>query len=269
MSTNMLIDIPFIEEQYAVAFKRPEQPMVEYSFVELTKPETIRSLMETYAGILKASDITPAATYFASWLRGMSITAQLLMSVHDAALDWSIQNWTLLVSERDGRMSFAFHPVDAAIVSAPSTDRAAWRDNLMNEFYSTTLRPLIDAVSGATGVHSVQLWALMASGMYYYREHQLGVLGEGSSGFSQVEADYRYVMQEMKGEVFGRSRNPLAVKFRLVENPRNKQEKIPLKASCCLAYLTEGHGYCYTCPKLSESQRLEKGRELAAKAAKS
>lgn len=263
----MLIDIPFIENQYAVVFKRPDKPVKEYSFVELTGPETARSLMESYAAFLKASDITPAATYFASWLRGMSLTAQLLMSVHDAALDWSIENWRLLVWEKDGRMEFAFHPVNAEIAAAPSTDRIAWRNSVLDGLYSNTLRPLVDAAAAATGLNSGQLWALMAGGMYYFRERQLEMLGADSAAFAQVESDYHYVMQEMKGEVFGRSRNPLAVKFRLVENPRNRQEKFPLKASCCLAYKTEGHGYCYTCPKLSEAQRMEKGREIAARAA--
>ncbi|MBW7476275.1 (2Fe-2S)-binding protein [Paenibacillus oenotherae] len=272
MSTKQsnAIDIPFIEDQYAVVFQRPEQFKSEFSFLELTNSEVARSLLLSYAEVLKASDITPAATYFVSWLRGLSVTAQLLLSAHDSTLDWSISNWRLFVTEEDGRMGFAFHPMNASIVSANplnGAERDSWRNGLLEDLYSNTLRPIVDTMAQAADLNSGQLWALMASGMYYCRERLLTVYGEDSPEFAQVEADYRFTMQEMKGTVFGRSRNPLAVKFRLVENPRCKGEMLPLKASCCLAYKTEGHGYCYTCPKLSEEQRLERGRELAAKAA--
>lgn len=38
-----------------------------------------------------------------------------------------------------------------------------------------------------------------------------------------------------------------------------------IKASCCLAYLTDtGHGYCYSCPRMGEEERMEQRMKIEA-----
>jgi hypothetical protein len=253
-----------LEKEYHILLERPETLLFESSFTNLIQPATAGRFLQLYAKALKTTDITPAATYFVSWLRGLCNAAQSMMSLSESSMDWSLSNWSLLMYGRGDYTVLAFLPANPNIIEAVEENRDLWRSNLLRLLYGGTIRPLIDIMALESGLNSGHLWALMATGMYNHKRRLQTMQEPDSLLFQQVESDWDYI-KDMEGPVFGRQNNPLAVKFRMVSDPRNPDEQLPVKASCCLAYLTEGHRYCYTCPKLTAEQRIQVGKELVAR----
>ncbi|QYR22220.1 (2Fe-2S)-binding protein [Paenibacillus sp. sptzw28] len=253
-----------LENEYHILFQRPESVQFECSFENLVQPAAASRFLQLYAKALKAKDLTPAATYFASWLQGLCSAAQSMMSLSGSSMNWSLSNWSLLMYRRGDYTVLAFLPTFPNIIQAAEENRDLWRSNLLGLLFGGTVRPLIEIMTLETGLNSGHLWALLATGMYNHKCRIQSFQQPDSLLFNQVQSDWDYI-QEMEGSVFGRQSNPLAVKFRMVYDPRNPGEKLPVKASCCLAYLTEGHGYCYTCPKLTADQRVQVGKDLVAR----
>ncbi|MFC5649597.1 (2Fe-2S)-binding protein [Paenibacillus solisilvae] len=253
-----------LERDCGIVFNDPGEVIQAYTFDELLDLEQVRSFLTLYAGLIKATELSPAATYFVSYLRGLTTAVQSLMSLENAAMDWSLSNWSLLLVAKDGYTNLKFRPVNSEITDAAPNNRDEWRNRILADFYGKTIQPLIRTLAQEANLSQNQLWATMPTSLYYYKESVITRAEVDSPVYKQIISDYEYLVNEMDGNVFGLTRNPLKVKIKMVDNPYNPGEQMPLKSSCCLAYLTEGRNYCYTCPKMTKTERAEKYEAIRA-----
>ncbi|MCZ8523447.1 (2Fe-2S)-binding protein [Paenibacillus sp. KR2-11] len=248
-------------------FKREPQPgeLFRFTWEELTRPEKAAELLSLYGPGIKAQEPDVAAAYFGSWLGGLCTALQHSVSFHNASFRLEPDNVTIQGYRNGSHTAFGFLLEDRETVTVPAASREAWRDSLLQSFYGLHLRPLVESVASAAGVDPGMVWSAPVTRIHYAYDHWLESARD-SEHRQTVEEDFRYLLQ-LGGEHFGRKRNPLDVKFRYVENPKDPGEKWRLKASCCLAYRTgSGHGYCYTCPRLTAAEREEKKRAMLAAA---
>lgn len=258
MSQHASNRIERLERDCGIVFNNPDEVFQTYSFEELLEPEHARSFLKLYAALIKATDLSPAATYFVSYLRGLTTAVQSLMSLENASMDWSMSNWSLLVLVKDGHTRLKFNPVNPTITHAAPRNREEWRNQILGHFYGETLQPIINVLAKEAKLSQNQLWAIMPTGLYYYKENAITQFAGNPAVYRQIISDYQYLINEMDGSIFGCNHNPLNVKIQMVDNPYSPGEQMPRKSSCCLAYLTEGCSYCYTCPKLTKAERAQK-----------
>ncbi|WP_438447906.1 (2Fe-2S)-binding protein [Gorillibacterium sp. sgz5001074] len=252
-----LIDLTFYEQNYYVTTSSAPELLYECGLEDLTRPEGAAGFVRAYAPEIKALSPDVASTYFASWL-GRLGAAYLYGLWHDGVeLDLRLERLSLQMcrTPRGAALSFRLNPGE--LQARPVVD-AEWPDAVheaLSAYYSTQIRPVVEAVAAAGGVPAGSVWGLMATGLYYILDQWRGMVPDGERR-NRLEELADLVVNRLEPQVFGRSRNPFQIKFRLVESLQNPEVQVRLKGSCCLAYKTDtGHGYCYTCPKISEDER--------------
>jgi ferric iron reductase protein FhuF len=260
------IDFDFLEKHMYFAKEAMPQHLFRIDMADLLDKDNAKRFVEQYGPALKAMKPEVAATYFSLWFAWICTAMQYTISHHHAAYDFSLSNLSgqlYLVNERP---RWAFLVDDVQSLSTPAQDRNAWRKEVLTSFYANEVTPLLNSISVAADIGVGQLWGQVATRMHYAHDARLR---EAPDVWMRqtIEEDFASLQYELGGDVFGRKRNPFDINFRFVENPRMPEEPYRIKASCCLAYLTDtGHGYCYTCPRMGEEEREEKRQKLVAAA---
>ncbi|NHN29253.1 (2Fe-2S)-binding protein [Paenibacillus agricola] len=253
-----------LEQQMFFAKEAFPEQAFRVEMADLLKEGNAKRFVGQYGPVLKAMKPEVAATYFSLWFAWVCVAMQYTISHDHATYDFSLRNLKGQVHLVNGRPRWAFLLHDADSLSTPAGDRNAWRKQVLTSFYALEVAPLLTSIAEAADIGVGQLWGQVATRMHYAQD---AFLREATSTWVRqtIEEDFACLQQELDGEVFGRKRNPFDINFRLIDNPRMPEEPYRIKASCCLAYLTDtGHGYCYTCPRMGEEEREEKRQKLVA-----
>lgn len=231
---------------------------------QLLIPAEAKTFLKLYADMIKAQELDPACTYFGGWMGAVCSAVHYLMSFHQSSVDLSLNNLKFQLYRNDhGHPSIAFVLNNVKLLPHQEVDsRPAWRQATMERFYKGTVRPVFESIAAAAEVNPAVIWSVLPTGVYH-RYDQMLRIAEHCSGLTLcIQDDFAYMTQEIKGEVFGRSRNPFAVTFNMIPSLKNQNELQRQKAGCCLYYRTEGGAYCYSCPRINDEQRKEIRKEL-------
>lgn len=259
---SAIIDKEFYEKQFFVTVHGAAEPLWESELTKLAEPAGARVFVETYAPQIKSPSRDVAGTYFASWL-GRLCAAFSYSLWHDGAqLELDFSQVTLQMDRQPRGVLLLFRLKELVAVPLPEEpkEEMAAMESALAEFYGSQVRPVVEAVAEAAGVPSGSIWGLMATVFYYVLDMWKGSSPDERQS-ARLEALIKILTERLGEGVYGR-KNPYKLKFQYVESRYNPDEKMRVKASCCLAYKTEtDHGYCYTCPKLSEEERAQKRQE--------
>ncbi|ALS26219.1 hypothetical protein IJ21_08030 [Paenibacillus sp. 32O-W] len=262
----MKVPFSLLETHCYVYADRPNyEAGYETQLDRLLSPEEADRFANWYGNKLQASDRTPAATYFVSWLRGFAGAAMTTVAC-GATLDWSLSNWSVLSYEQGGYTRFAFYAHDSTVIGSPEVGRERWMQEQLDGFFGRTLAPLFRSLSQAVSVPEIQLWRLQATGLQYFVQYAEKELN--ASDAAALRRLSEYITAGMSPAHFGLRTNPLHISIRMIDNPYEPGGQIAMKAACCLAFKVGGSGYCYTCPRLTSRQRsLMKEKILAGQQA--
>ncbi|WP_026703157.1 hypothetical protein [Salibacterium aidingense] len=155
-----------------------------------------------------------------------------LMTLDDAELvtDWSAEKWS---------PSFALQEQSGSAVS---------RETVMHDVFAGHLAPLWRTMNTVTRVPMPMLWENTAVRVFSLYEKKLPSSAAAPLE-KQIEGDFRYMVQEASGELFGEAANPLRPFFNSSTEERNSKN-IRVRKTCCFLYETGGgRSCCSTCPK--------------------
>lgn len=234
-----------------------------YSFAasELAREDGIRAFIECYRPIIKGLDDKVAASYFAGSFGNVALAVQYAISVYSAmpAVSLSSLSVHLIPAEGYWRVAFSLDEWTSSPAPAAPELRICWRNGRLTQFYQETAAPLLSVLSKVSGLGLSEIWGQLPTKFNYYIE----MLAAGSDSFlmQTVQADYRYLTDEMPAAVFQLARNPFHVKVRKVEALADPASTVQIRNRCCLYYRTEEGSYCYTCPRLTEEERAKRRAE--------
>lgn len=262
------LDLRVYERMYSVTLARAGEPLLELPLTGLAEPEGAARLVRVYAPEIKASTYDVAATYFASWA-GRLFAACLYAMWHDGVkLDAGLGHITLQMEKgpQGIALAFRFASMHAEAVPEARFGQEEFLLHAMEELIAGTIRPLADAIAAAGGVSPGIMWALMATGLHHIQRAWKAQASDADAPQQErMELVTSLLRERVRPEVFGQTRNPFQIKLRMVDSRDGAGEKIPVRAACCLAYKTDtDHGYCFSCPKLSEEERQAKRWAAAA-----
>lgn len=262
----MKLDYELFEQLFGIVREHPHDAILSIPASELLTVESAEAFLKAYQIEIKGQDIQVAVTYFASAWRGLCVTLQYMISLSEVRLDFSLANLTLHLSRRNGYPSVLFQLQSRAEHPWPAQDRNNWRSEAIQSFYRDTLLPVIGVLASVSGLRAAQIWGQLPLGVAYYLRHISGTL-EQEADRIRLQEDYEYLTQEVDSSIFGVSRNPFDYKPKWIDDPYHPGQLSQMKPTCCLAYRTDtGHGYCYSCPKLTRQQREEKAASIKAAA---
>jgi len=256
------IDYQQLEQQFYMTTEKKENPLLSLQASELIKPQNMDVLFQLYAPLIKAKEVTAAGTYFISWLGGLAIGYQYMISFWNCSLQVSLDQLTIELYQDGDYDKFAFvcHDSEPTFAPADGLARENWREQQLRDFYQNTMRPIIQAVAAATGNSPGALWGQLPTRFNYYLDILASSLTDPVER-ERLEDDYRFLKEEVEGEIFGLNKNPFHVKVRWIQDLRDPEKKVRMKNQCCLYYQTEGGHYCYTCPRLKESERAVRRKQ--------
>ncbi|WP_133297892.1 (2Fe-2S)-binding protein [Paenibacillus paeoniae] len=123
-------------------------------------------------------------------------------------------------------------------------------------FYRGQVTPLIQTLSQVANVHVIQLWGQITNALYPQWQAELADVSDPVSR-TRINECFQMLKCEIKTSAFGLRKNPFAIKQIYIEHPTIPEQKVWMKAACCLAYRLEGEiGYCYECPRLKEADTV-------------
>ena len=232
------------------------------SMRDLQQAESLRPFLTAYARHIKAAELDVPAAYLSSYCTGLLLSSLYALSAWNRSVELHPQRLAVLIVQEGDYASIRLEVDEFTGVAAPVDvdERKRWVESQLTELISDTLRPLIDAAAAASGLNARFLWGQMTARVGYYVEYLLAD-ADHEPVRSRLSEDYE-LLKELEPSVFGQSRNPLVAKARYVDNWQEGGGPLRMKHVCCLYHKTEGGDYCYTCPKMKESERAERCKEL-------
>jgi ferric iron reductase protein FhuF len=258
-------DFEQLEKLFPICLQDREDVIFSQSVAELLQEGSMARLLNTYGPLIKSLKSAATAISFCGWFISVAVALQYSISVRNRAPDFSPQNLVVQLYKADERYGFAFKINRWTEQTAPvqSKDRALWRNRMLAQFYASTVRPLVEALSDATEIQPAKLWGQFPSAFLYYVDkwYEMDVDPEIKE---RIRVDYQSLVEELDGEVFGHRKNPFDVKIRWIESLETPDESVRMKCTCCLYYCLEGGDYCYTCPRLNEEERAARRAQYRA-----
>lgn len=171
------------------------------------------------------------------------------MSVLNKRLNVDIKKMKLVEKENDLLWLPDFYLGDC-IVSESYGNRTQWRETIVEDLFTHFFHPLIEALREATRFSKMVMWENIA--IYIFWLYETIMKEEKDIEIKQrAEDDFRYILQEAEGSLFGPYlQNPLA-RFNGEKIYREEfNEWIRVRKTCCLSNLLNAKDgkRCKTCP---------------------
>lgn len=133
-----MIDFNLLEAKFKVGLHKQENAIYSICAADLIQRETYGS---TYVPLIKAEDLSAAATYFCSAFSTAAVALQYTVSAWNKALDLSLSNITLQIYPVDKYYRFVYVLKQSAAVEVPTEKEAriTYLHSLFVDFYGHTL----------------------------------------------------------------------------------------------------------------------------------
>lgn len=258
------MDFAQLEQNFFISIKKKENALFSIPAEKAVHTDNMKLLLETYAPLMKALEPKAAAAYFGGWISSLPLCLQYTLSTENKTIDLSLANIEIQLYCKEGEnwyFSFVVNRWSEQEGPEDEAERTVWRKQVLSKFYQQTMRPLYEAAAQVCDLDAGQLWGQLPTKFNYYIEH---FMEQAKTCLikERIEQDYRFMKEEMEPEVFGRKKNPFDVKLRYVPDWRDESKQLMQKNVCCRYYLTEEGQYCYTCPRLKESDRALRAKQL-------
>ncbi|MFD2444533.1 IucA/IucC family C-terminal-domain containing protein [Bacillus sp. CGMCC 1.16607] len=176
----------------------------------------------------------------------LSAMALFTMSHYDRGLNVQTSNLILVSHFDDEHWLPKFYFKDLTF-EAVSDNREQWRERYVENIFANHISILVDQLSKITKISKLILWENVAVYLFWLYEN---VLNDNDERKHLIESDFRYVIQEAPGYVFGTyNHNPLS-KFDSDKIYHAATDKyIRPRKTCCYSYQVKGSNKrCITCP---------------------
>ncbi|MBD2846766.1 (2Fe-2S)-binding protein [Paenibacillus sp. IB182496] len=266
-----MIDYAVLESKfYIVTVERPNARL-SASLAELSCEAGMAPFLDTYGQLIKATAIEAPAAYLAGMLGTLGAGLQACLSLMNRDPGWRAETVVIQLCKEGDYYSPVFLVRRAANPVAGPLEQEAregWLTEAFGSFYGAMLRPILEAASSVSGLPIHQLWGQLPTRLNYSVPLMTDFAGVDQAVADRVNRDYDFLKTGLQPmDCFGRAKNPLNVRVRWIESLYEPERQMRMKNACCQYYQIEGGSYCYTCPRLKESEREARRTRHRAEAA--
>jgi|GEM_PF-4386818 len=251
-----------LEKEFHIYTKDADNLLYEIRLPDLLTDEGCQQFIDYYGKCIKSLDNKVQAAYFAGYIGGFCGGVQYLLS-QQKTIDFSLSNIVLQLykNHQYDSVEMCFKLIDTTVKSVSAQENQSQKQ-IFEAFYGQTVMPLLKLWHLSTDIIIDHLLGQISARLYYF--HQQAI--EKAETIEQKDRVQYYFDLLIKGidhKVFNKSYNPFDITFEMIESPWNPKELLRMKKSCCLYYLTEGATCkCYTCPEMTEEERLIRKKEI-------
>ncbi|OMF22218.1 hypothetical protein BK133_27010 [Paenibacillus sp. FSL H8-0548] len=266
MNENML---KLLESSYSLTVNKQEDVVFSCPAVDLLDENKVKQLLDLYTPLIKGLESSVGEAYMTSWFRGPMLGLMYTISAWNKVPDVSLGNLTLQLYKASYNgyeyytVSFLMENLEPTKGPELEEEYAEWAEEMLSRFFTQTLRPVFETIAKVGTLQVGMLWSQLP-GTLQYGYDSLMSSDEGEQVKQRAAQTYALV-KSLDGTVFGRSKNPFNIKFRMIESIACSDKQVRMKSACCLYYLIEGADYCFTCPRIKESERESRRAEYREK----
>lgn len=213
-------------------------------------------LIKEVGGHMQAPKLHVAGSLFVKrHYCSVPVAALYGMSHFNQGFDFSLSNLSFGFNEQ--RQWCTWLTNGNEIVTS-SESRECWRESYMQSLFEETVNPVFQAVAKRTGVSLGTLWAHLSFVLYYWYDLWMKETSTEAERQRLID-DFHFLVTDAPDTWFeGVDGNPFAEEYAYFPHPQEEGRMIRLRKKCCFNYCLPQGQYCYTCPGLTEAQRLRR-----------
>lgn len=261
--------LELLESNFDLTVKKRDDLLFSCPATDLLDEDKMKRLLEIYTPLVKGNDPSVGEVYTAGWFRGPMLGLIYMLSAWNKTLDLSLDNITVQIYTADYNgykytaTNFYLNQTDLIAAPEQEHEHAAWTKDRISGFFEHTVLPIFESIAKVGTLQVGMLWGQLPTSLAYGYDRLMDM--DVSEQVKQQAHNNFELVKSLEASVFARNKNPLNVKFRMTEAMDNPDKQVRLKSSCCLYYHVDGGYYCYTCPRIKESEREERRQEYRAK----
>jgi ferric iron reductase protein FhuF len=234
-------------EKFRLSTKRTHSPL-SIRADQLLREETLTTYLEMLQRKIGAPNITAAASILMKRYSFLAVMALYAMSVWNKRLSIAMDHvW--LETEDNAETWLPMFRLERLEYEGVNAARDKWRKETMQTLFARHMNGLIERLCQTTKISPLILWENVAIYIFWLYET---LLEDETFAYinERLRDDFHFVIQEAKGEVFGRYRqNPLARFWKEKTYSSLAKTKIRRRTTCCLYYqIATDRAHCQTCP---------------------
>jgi siderophore-iron reductase FhuF len=215
-----------------------------FPIASLLDESFLKDFLEKLALTIGAPSTKVAASIFIKRYAFLAVTALYSMSVWNKKLNVSIDNVSMESPNQGIPWLPSFSLKEMTAQDWNGEDRALWRDSVLKDLFANNIYPIIMALEKAFGISKLILWENIAVYLFWLYEKELK-----DNENSNVAEDFRYLLQEAEGSLFGQyNLNPLQRYYAEKTYVEEMDEEIRLRKTCCYSYQLPAGKRCKVCP---------------------
>lgn len=241
----------FMRNHFRIALDHGRDERYPFTASDLLDPSARSTIFALQAAQLGHPDLQVVGTLFAKRYSVLFTGLIASMDLFDYPLSSTLGDIRFRIIER-AAMEYQAIPASSEMLPYSDLEERKGKRTEYSQQLRRRTEALFRSVSAHTGVSPKVMWSLVAHQLrqYYARLQNARDLEVPAERLSLALADQGILMGEGSG-------NPLAVHLRSLPHPLYPDARIYVRRYCCMAFKIKQHGYCSTCPGVSETERLK------------
>ncbi|MED4889896.1 IucA/IucC family C-terminal-domain containing protein [Lysinibacillus sp. FSL R7-0073] len=244
-------EISILLSDYRLTFEPAIDATYSISAENLLDSEQALVYLQTIAPFFQSPSLLVTASLFGKRYSVLTMaSAFYAMSRYDKGLQVAIENIWVEAEGHAKPWLPKVRYIDHA-VSVPTTDRNAWRDEVLKGIFADNLAKVWQSLTKISKIPKTILWENTAIYVNWLYETKIRE-GANEQEIIRLQEDYDYIVNQAPGSLFGEKKNPLTNYCGPKVTIKESEQPIRLRKTCCFYYHTsdETNDYCISCPKI-------------------
>ncbi|GFN31736.1 (2Fe-2S)-binding protein [Paenibacillus xylaniclasticus] len=233
-------------------------PSFEMKAEQLLDAEQARHACEQAGRLLHALGHELPASFIGRSICNLCALQLIMIAQHGVVLDLSLPNLTFQVEQHDNYAHIGYRIEQVLTTEPPADNTFEWLGQYFTQYIEQTVKPAVSSIANASGMKPQAIWQQFGGIIAYVREYVQTYVPQPSV-IEAFELGFRAITEGVPAEVFGLRRSPFVHQPHYIDNPYDPtpNSRMMMKSSCCFYDRRENGVKCYSCPKLTESERNE------------
>jgi len=252
------LDFSLAELYFHTSPTGAKHPVFEMPAAQFLDAEQVRHAFEQAGRLVQAHGNDLPASFIGTSMCNLCAIQFIMYAQHGVVLDLTLPNLTFQIEQHDDHAHLGFRIERVRTTEPPADGAYEWLAQYFTAFVEHTVKPSVLAMADAAGLKPQAIWQQFGGIVAYVREYVQTYISVPSV-VEAFELAFRAMTEGVPAETFGLRRNPFVHQPRYVDNPYdpNPDSRMMMKSSCCFYDKRDNGVKCYSCPKLTESERDE------------
>jgi ferric iron reductase protein FhuF len=210
-----------------------------FNVANLLDKAYVSEFMKNLAYSIGAPSERTAASIFIKRYAFIAVISLFAMTMGNKKMNLSLDNIEMEEAERGKDWLPKISLMDTSVEEWNGEDRNEWLKSVYRDLFANNIYPVINHFEKTFKISKLILWENIAVYLFWLYETELKGIEN-----SNVISDFRFLIMEAEGNLFGKyNLNPIEKYY----YDKNSRDEVRIRKTCCYTYQL-GSKRCKTCP---------------------